>query len=297
MSGYDAAANDAVITVKTTKNDNDTADGKTDKDDGKTDKDDGKTDKDDGKTDTDGENNDGKADGGNNGNDAGSKDDTDGSNTNDGTGDDKNDGTDKDDNNGSTNGDDSSKKPSARFSDVTEGSWYESAVSYVLEKGLFSGTSESTFSPNGTMTRSMLVTVLWRMEGTPDVTADSAFSDVENGSWYTDAVAWAASKGIVNGYGDGRFGPNDEVTREQMAVIMYNFTKAMGYDVTGNASLDKFSDNASVDSWAADAMKWAVGAGIMNGNADGTLNPRGTATRAQVATIMMNYVKVLLDVK
>ena len=183
------------------------------------------------------------------------------------------------------------------FSDVADGSWYRKAVGFAVSHELFNGVSDEEFAPGKSMTRGMFVTVLARLAGEEDFSGEAEFTDVSSDAWYASGVAWAASKGIVNGYGDGKFGPNDEVTREQMAAIMYNFTKAMGYDITGNVSLDKFSDSASVDSWAADAVKWAAGCGIVNGNTDGTLNPRGTATRAQVATIMMNYVEVLLGVK
>lgn len=182
------------------------------------------------------------------------------------------------------------------FKDVASGAWYSNAVAFAVSHGLFDGVSEDLFAPDKSMTRGMFVTVLNRLAAAESYSGKSEFTDVPADMWYAVGTAWAASKDIVNGYGDGTFGPDNEVTREQMAVIMYNFTKAMGYDVTGNASLDKFSDSALVSSWATEAMQWAVGAGVMNGNTDGTLNPKGTATRAQVATIMMNYVKILLDV-
>ena len=183
------------------------------------------------------------------------------------------------------------------FSDVADSAWYREAVGFAVSHELFNGVSDTEFAPTKSMTRGMFVTVLARLADQEDYSGNAEFTDVASDAWYAAGVAWASSKGIVSGYGDGKFGPNDEVTREQMALIMYNFTKAMGYDITGSASLDKFSDSASVHSWAADAMKWAAGTGIMSGNTDGTLNPRGTATRAQVATIMMNYVEVLLGVK
>lgn len=183
------------------------------------------------------------------------------------------------------------------FSDVSASAWYAKAVGFAVSHELFNGVSDTEFAPSKSMTRGMFVTVLNRLAGAEDFAGKAEFSDVAADKWYATGTVWAAANKIVSGYGDGKFGPDDAVTREQMAVIMYNFTKAMGYDVTGSASLDKFSDSASVHSWAADAMKWAVGSGVMSGNADGTLNPRGTATRAQVATIMMNYTKVLLGAK
>ena len=180
---------------------------------------------------------------------------------------------------------------------MSASAWYAKAVGFAVSHELFNGVSDTEFAPSKSMTRGMFVTVLNRLAGAEDFAGKAEFSDVAADKWYATGTVWAAANKIVSGYGDGKFGPDDAVTREQMAVIMYNFTKAMGYDVTGSASLDKFSDSASVHSWAADAMKWAVGSGVMSGNADGTLNPRGTATRAQVATIMMNYTKVLLGAK
>ena len=183
------------------------------------------------------------------------------------------------------------------FSDVASSAWYAKAVGFAVSHELFNGVSDDEFAPSKSMTRGMFVTVLNRLAGEEDFNGKTDFTDVGSDAWYATGTSWAASKGIVSGYGDGKFGPDDPVTREQMAVIMYNFTKAMGYDIKGSAALTKFSDSASVHSWAAEAMQWAVGTGIMSGNADGTLNPRGTATRAQVATIMSNYVQVLLGVK
>ena len=183
------------------------------------------------------------------------------------------------------------------FDDVDAQKWYVNAVGFAVSHELFDGISDTEFAPDKSMTRGMFVTVLNRLANAENFAGKADFSDVTADKWYATGTAWAAANKIVSGYGDGKFGPDDAVTREQMAVIMYNFTKAMGYDVTGSASLDKFSDSASVDSWAADAVKWAVGSGVMSGNADGTLNPLGTATRAQVATIMMNYTKALLGVK
>ena len=183
------------------------------------------------------------------------------------------------------------------FSDVAASAWYAKAVGFAVSHELFNGVSDTEFAPSKSMTRGMFVTVLNRLADAEDFAGKTEFSDVAADKWYTNGTAWAVSNKIVSGYGNGRFGPDDAVTREQMAVIMYNFTKAMGYDIKGSAALTKFSDSTSVHSWAAEAMQWAVGTGVMSGNADGTLDPRGTATRAQVATIMSNYVQVLLGVK
>lgn len=183
----------------------------------------------------------------------------------------------------------SSAKPSARFDDIAAGAWYESAVSYALEKGLFSGTSEKTFSPNGTMMRSMLVTVLWRMEGTPATAAGSSFNDVENGKWYTDAVAWASSNGIVTGYGNGKFGVSDSVTRQQLAAILYRYASLKGMDVSAAADISGYADASEVASWAKTPVEWSVKSGIINGVSGNKLSPSGTATRAQAAAMLMRF--------
>ena len=180
-------------------------------------------------------------------------------------------------------------KPSSRFDDIAAGAWYESAVSYALEKGLFSGTSEKTFSPNGTMTRSMLVTVLWRMEGTPVTAAGSSFNDVENGKWYTDAVAWASSNGIVTGYGNGRFGVSDSVTRQQLAAILYRYASLKGIDVSDVADISGYADASEIASWAKAPVEWTVENGIINGVSANKLSPSGTATRAQAAAMLMRF--------
>ncbi|MGN1349619.1 MAG: S-layer homology domain-containing protein, partial [Anaerovoracaceae bacterium] len=183
---------------------------------------------------------------------------------------------------------------SVDFRDVDSSAWYADAVNFAASHEMFKGVGDGLFDPNGTMTRGMIVQVLANIEKAAGGSA--SFEDVAAGAWYESAVAWAAEKGIVSGYGDGRFGPQDNITREQMAVILYNYVQKLGYNVTGSAGLDKFSDAESVSAWSKTALEWAVGCGIINGNADGTLNPQGNATRAQVATIMENFTKVLLGV-
>ena len=138
------------------------------------------------------------------------------------------------------------------------------------------------------MTRAMLVTVLWRYAEKPAATQGSTFSDVAQGQWYTDAVAWAAENGIVNGVGDGKFDPEGTVTREQMAAILYRYAQYKDCDVSDSASLQSFGDAGTVSSYAVPSMEWAVGAELINGM-DGNLKPKGTATRAQVATILMRF--------
>lgn len=180
-------------------------------------------------------------------------------------------------------------KPQGKVFSDTANHWAKSAVNFVVERGLFQGTSETTFSPDGQMTRGMVVTVLHRLENTPASGAANLFSDVPVGTWYTDAVIWANDQGIVQGTGDG-FLPNSPVTREQLAAILYRYMKAQGHDVTKRASLSSFSDSAAVSPWARDAMEWAVSTGLINGKTGGILDPGGNATRAEVATMFERLV-------
>lgn len=174
------------------------------------------------------------------------------------------------------------------FTDVKTADWYYDAVQYVYVEGMMNGTGAATFSPNSTTSRGMIVTILHRLDGTPSATG-AAFTDVPAGQWYTDAVAWASANEIVGGYGNGKFGPDDPITREQMATILYRYSRYKGYDTTVSGSLSGFPDAAKTSSYAADAMRWAVGTGLIAGMDDGTLAPQGSATRAQAATIFMRY--------
>ena len=176
------------------------------------------------------------------------------------------------------------------FTDVPSDAWYAEAVKYVTEQGLMNGTAENTFSPMLSMSRSMLVTVLYRLEGEPEAD-ECAFTDVADGTWYTDAVAWAAANGIVTGINDTTFAPDAEITRESLAVILYRYAqmKELSQGETGN--LTAFADGASVSDWAAEAMSWAVGEGILTGKSGNTLDPQGTATRAEVSTMLMRFHK------
>ena len=150
------------------------------------------------------------------------------------------------------------------------------------------GVSDTAFSPNSTLTRSMLVTILHRLEGTPAASGNS-FADVASGTWYTDAVSWAAANGIVTGYSDTQFGPDDSITREQLAAILYRYAAYKGMDTSATADLANFPDSGSVSTWAGDSVKWAVSFGLISGKDDGRLDPLGTATRAEVATILMRF--------
>ena len=180
---------------------------------------------------------------------------------------------------------------SMRFDDVTKSDWFYKDVEYVYNEGIMDGVSKREFAPNETLTRAMIVKILYRIEGEPAGYRSSDFNDVESGRWYTGAVAWAAEKEIVKGYGNGKFGPNDPVTREQLAAILYRYTQYKGWSTTAaSGSLKGFADAASVSSYAVDAMNWAVDEGLLKG-ANNKLSPKSNATRAQVAAIIHRYLK------
>ena len=179
--------------------------------------------------------------------------------------------------------------PVAAFVDVADSDWYADAVQYVFANGLMAGTSDTTFSPNATTTRAMIVTILYRLEGTPAVTGTTAFTDVAAGQYYADAVAWAAQNGIVSGTSATTFSPDGVITREQMAAILYRYAQYKGYDVTAKADLSMFTDATQVSTYATDAMAWANASGLISGTSATTLSPAGSATRAQVATILMRF--------
>lgn len=183
--------------------------------------------------------------------------------------------------------------PSAQFTDVDQNAWYHEAVDYAIEHGLMQGVGNNTFDPNGTTTRAQIVTILWRLEGEPAPAGANPFADVKADSWYADAVVWAAEEAIVNGYGDGSFAPNNNVTREQLAAILYRYAQYKGYDVSAgeNTNILSFTDADEISSWAVDALQWAVAEGIMQGKGDGILDPAGTAKRCEVAKMMMNFLE------
>ncbi len=174
------------------------------------------------------------------------------------------------------------------FTDVAAGVWYYDAVEYVYEHGLMAGTGASTFSPELFTSRGMIVTILHRMAGSP-AAGSSAFLDVSAGQYYADAVAWAAANGVVSGYGDGRFGPNDSITREQMVVILQGFARLQGWDVSNRADLSIYEDAGSISGYAVEAMRWARSEGLINGTSATTLTPTGTTTRAQAAVILRGF--------
>ena len=175
------------------------------------------------------------------------------------------------------------------FTDVKADDWFYEAVKYAYDNKLMDGTSSTTFAPLMTTNRAMIVTILWRLEGSPVVNYAMNFSDVESGVWYTEAVRWAAAEGIVKGYSDTVFAPDDTVTREQLATILYRYAEYKEYDVSAKGDLTTFADGSTVSTWAADGMTWAVGAQLITGKDGGKLDPTGTATRAEVATILMRF--------
>ena len=175
------------------------------------------------------------------------------------------------------------------FTDVSENAWYYNAVRYVYENGMMQGISDTEFAPTLSMNRAMIVTVLHRLENTPVTTNTNQFTDVQSNQWYTEAIQWAAEQGIISGYGNGQFGTTDNVTREQLAVILYNYTKHIDGDVSVAGDMTIFTDANNTSNWAEDAISWAVGVGLMSGKGNNILDPIGIATRAEVAQMLMNY--------
>ena len=175
------------------------------------------------------------------------------------------------------------------FIDVAEGDWFYDAVVYAYQNELMDGVGGNRFAPNSETTRAQLVTILYRLEGEPAVSGDLPFTDVESGTWYTDAILWAAQNNIVNGVSDTEFAPGDDLTRQQLVTILYRYAEAKGYDVSASADLSGYPDADQVQDYAQPAMAWAVAENIIQGMEDGTLKPAGNASRAQIATILMRF--------
>ena len=180
--------------------------------------------------------------------------------------------------------------PETKFNDVSANDWFASAVDYVTGKGMMNGTADNTFSPKANTTRGMVVTVLYRLENQPSTSAAS-FTDVASGAYYANAVAWANANGIVSGYGSGKFGPNDKVTREQLAAILYRYAQYKKYDVSvgEDTNILSYNDAQSISTYAIPAIQWACGAGVVTGKSGSKLDPKGNATRAEVAAMLMRF--------
>ena len=179
----------------------------------------------------------------------------------------------------------------AAYSDLDPDGWYHDGVHYVLENQIMNGVGGNRFDPGGSASRAMIVAMLWRMEGEPKSDDSMTFQDVPEGRWYTEAVRWAASSHIVDGYSAERFAPNDNVSREQLAAILWRYAKYKGTDhsATGKVNLGIYTDAEHISGWAYDGMQWAVNAGLINGVGNDKLSPEADASRAQVATMLMRY--------
>ena len=178
------------------------------------------------------------------------------------------------------------------YTDVAEDDWHYEAVKYAFEKGIMTGINDTTFAPDDNLARAQFAVILHRMNGTPAVEYTDRFHDVAEDVWYTDAILWAADKGVVTGYSNGNFGPSDHINREQMALMMYRYAKDQGYSLDGAADFSQYQDASYVSDFAQEAMAWAVGNGIITGKYNETqLDPQGNATRAECATIMMRFLE------
>ena len=177
------------------------------------------------------------------------------------------------------------------FTDVSEKDWFFDDVLFVYDYGLMVGTGKTLFSPHETVTRGMMATILWRMEGSPIPKGKNSFTDVEAGKWYADAITWTAENGIFAGYGKDKFGPDDPITREQLAAIFYRYADYKGYDLTVKGNLDKFKDADKITDYAKTAMQWAVGSGLVKGKSGNLLDPQGTATRAEIAAMLHRFIE------
>ena len=178
------------------------------------------------------------------------------------------------------------------FTDVASGAWYEQAVRYAYLNGIMAGTSGTAFQPNGTLSRAMAVQILYNLEGQPDISEENLgypYSDVDAQAWYGNAVYWARITGVATGYGDGTFQPTDSITRQEFAQVLYNYAKYKGYDLSAQGDFSTFPDSGNIAGWAETAMSWANGEGLINGHENGLIDPTGTATRAQAASILTRF--------
>ena len=183
----------------------------------------------------------------------------------------------------------------AKFGDVDVTLWYHEALDYVLNAGMMNGVGGTSFAPNGDLNRAMLVTILWRLAGEPSVNYTMPFTDVPDGVWYTEAVRWAASTGVVNGMTATTFAPMESITRQQLVTMLYRYAQLKGYDTTqGGMAIREYGDFDAIADWALTAMDWAVNAQLLNGRGNNMLVPEGTATRAEAAKLLMAFCKTIV---
>ena len=182
--------------------------------------------------------------------------------------------------------------PISAFDDADPTAWYHDGVHFVLANGIMNGMGDGKFAPNSNTSRAMIVTILYRLEGEPDVSGkENPFEDVADGTWYTDAVIWAAENKIVEGYGNGRFDPIGDITREQLVTIMHRYAKYKGVAVEPDANIMDYDDVFEVSSWAVEAFRWSVQEKLVEGVGDNKLAPKGDASRAMIATVVMRYLE------
>ena len=179
--------------------------------------------------------------------------------------------------------------PAVVFTDVNTALWYHKAVDYALENGIMSGMGGNTFQPNSNLSRAMMVQILYNMEGKPAVVGQSTFEDVTAGAWYHDAIVWANANGIVNGLSHTAFGPNGNITREQMVAILYRYAQYKGLDISARTTVTAYADDEKISAWAKENVAWGVAVGLISGTGNNKLDPNGNATRAQIAQVMMNF--------
>ena len=183
-------------------------------------------------------------------------------------------------------------EPAPPFNDVAAGAWYYGAVKYVYDHEIMAGTGDTTFGPEENLDRATVVQILYNLEGTPDISEEDLgypYEDVDADIWYTNAVYWARLTGVAEGDGDGTFRPEDDVTRQELAQMLYNYAEYKEYDLTAEGDLSQYPDSEKIAGWAEKAMSWANGNKLINGHDDGTIDPEGTAVRAQAASILTNF--------
>lgn len=185
------------------------------------------------------------------------------------------------------------KLASDTFNDIKTNDWYAESVGSIINMNLMCGTSPTTFAPKSLFDRSMMATILYRLAGQPTITYKESFKDVESEAWYSNAVLWSSANHIINGYGNGKYGPNDPITREQVVTVFYRYAENIFLNVTAEDELmENFHDEGDVSCFASEAMEWALTNDIIHGTPDGMLNPKATATRAEVATMMIRAIEV-----